>query len=272
MKTGARSANSSLTGGQVYVLTSQVPLRPAADGALEGQLRLRAGERRSLTLGYEFGEPAVIPLVGEAAERKLERTIDYWRGWVDRCTYDGPYRDAVARSALTVKLLTYSRSGGIVAAPTTSLPEQLGGQRNWDYRYCWLRDGAMTLRSLLDLGYQDEGRAFFSWLSQAVGGRQQDLAVLYDVYGNATVEERTLGHLAGFAAHDRSVSGTTHRSSSSWIFTARLRSPHTSSSVGAASSRLLRPGCCAVSGTRSVNAGRSPTTAWWRSEASTSSS
>jgi GH15 family glucan-1,4-alpha-glucosidase len=186
--------------GAVLVVRSGIPLTLSQGrrGALQGRTQLRASDQRVLSLTYDEGEPAVLPVLGDAAERKIERTVAFWRDWAAQCTYDGPYRDAVVRSALTLKLMTYAPSGAIVAAPTTSLPEAIGGERNWDYRYCWLRDAALTLRALYELGYEAEGRAFFSWLLHATWMTAPSLSVLYDVHGNARVEERTLPHLAGY--------------------------------------------------------------------------
>ncbi|MEF8795864.1 MAG: glycoside hydrolase family 15 protein [Salinivenus sp.] len=185
--------------GAVLIVRSELPLVLARGrGALHGQVLLREGDRHFLSLTYDEGEPAVLPLLGEHAETKIERSVAFWRGWASRCEYDGPYRDAVVRSALTLKLMTFAPSGAIVAAPTTSLPEAIGGTRNWDYRYCWLRDAALTLRALYELGYEEEGRAFFSWLLHATRLTAPSLSVLYDVYGNDHVEERTLDHLEGY--------------------------------------------------------------------------
>ncbi|MEV7595758.1 trehalase-like domain-containing protein, partial [Kitasatospora sp. NPDC089797] len=119
----------------------------ADDGALTAEFTVRAGERVAFTLTYRDshrGAPALVE-----ADRELARTADFWRDWADQCTYQGPYREAVIRSLITLKGLTYAPTGGIVAAPTTSLPEDIGGERNWDYRYTWLRDAAITLSSLL---------------------------------------------------------------------------------------------------------------------------
>ncbi len=185
--------------GAVLIVRSELPLtRSRGRGALYGQQTLHEGERHFLSLTFDEGEPAVLPLLGDHAERKLARSVNYWRDWAGRCAYEGPYRDAVVRSALTLKLMTFAPSGAIVAAPTTSLPEAIGGERNWDYRYCWLRDAALTLRALYELGYEAEGRAFFSWLLHATRLTAPRLSVLYDVYGNSTVEERTLPHLEGY--------------------------------------------------------------------------
>jgi len=187
--------------GEVLMLRSEIPLQlsPHQPGA-RGRTRLRQGERRYLSLAYTTGEPAVLPTFGEAAERKIAQTIQWWQDWASRCRYDGPYRDAVVRSALTLKLLTYAPSGAVVAAPTTSLPEKLGGVRNWDYRYCWLRDASLTLRALIDLGYAQEAEAFLAWVLHSTSLTWPELQVLYDVYGETRLRERELAHLEGYAS------------------------------------------------------------------------
>lgn len=183
----------------VLTVRSELPLTLSRGrGALYAQRTLRAGERHFLSLTYDKGEPAVLPLLGEHAEYKLDRSVEFWREWVSQCEYEGPYRDEVVRSALVLKLMTYARSGAIVAAPTTSLPEAIGGERNWDYRFCWIRDAALTLRALYELGYRAEGRAFFSWLLHATRLTAPELSVLYDVHGNDEVEEKILSHLEGY--------------------------------------------------------------------------
>jgi GH15 family glucan-1,4-alpha-glucosidase len=188
------------TGGAACVLRSDVPLDLVDDGrAARGLHRLRAGERASLAFAYGEEGPAVVPLLGEAARRQVARSVRWWQEWSDRCTYRGPYRDAVIRSALTLKLMAYAPSGAVVAAPTTSLPELIGGVRNWDYRYCWLRDASFTLRALFDLGYDEEATAFMSWMLHATRLTWPELQVLYDVFGEARVPERELPHLRGHA-------------------------------------------------------------------------
>ena len=187
--------------GAILIVRSGVPLAPSSgQNALHGEQTLRAGDRHFLSLTYDDEAPAVLPLLDDHAQRKLARTINYWRDWAAQCEYEGPYRDAVVRSALTLKLMTFAPSGAIVAAPTTSLPEAIGGERNWDYRYCWLRDAALTLRALYELGYEDEGRAFFSWLLHATRLTAPRLHVMYDVHGNTHLSERTLSHLEGYRA------------------------------------------------------------------------
>jgi GH15 family glucan-1,4-alpha-glucosidase len=163
-----------------------------------GCATIDAGDRRFLSLAFDTEAPAVIPPLGAAARERLDRSIRWWQDWAAQCRYEGPYREAVVRSALTLKLQTFAPSGAIIAAPTTSLPEQLGGDRNWDYRYCWLRDASFTVRALFDLGYRDEGEAFVSWLLHATRLTWPELQVLYDVYGEARIPERELDHLSGY--------------------------------------------------------------------------
>lgn len=186
-------------GSAVLTIRSDVRLsvhqdRPGASG----RATLRAGDERAVSLTYDRHIPAVLPPASTAAAR-VAATVQWWRGWMSMCGYDGPYRALVRRSAVTLKLLTYAPSGAIVAAPTTSLPEDPGGVRNWDYRYCWLRDASLTLRALLTLGYRLEGEAFLSWMLHATHLTWPDLQILYDVYGEVRLPERTLDHLEGYA-------------------------------------------------------------------------
>ncbi|MCX2182957.1 glycoside hydrolase family 15 protein [Streptomyces sp. SKN60] len=129
----------------------------------------------------------------------LEQSLTDWRAWAEQCTYEGPYRDAVVRSLITLKALTYAPTGGIVAAPTTSLPEELGGVRNWDYRACWLRDSSLTLGALLSAGYADEAAAWRDWLLRAVAGDPADLQIMYGPAGERRLPETTLPWLTGYA-------------------------------------------------------------------------
>jgi GH15 family glucan-1,4-alpha-glucosidase len=134
----------------------------------------------------------------EDSEKLIDRTDDFWRGWAARCTYDGRWREEVVRSLLVLKALTYSPTGGIVAAPTTSLPEDIGGVRNWDYRYCWLRDATFELEELLDHGYTEEAAEWRDWLLRAVAGDPEDLQIMYGVRGERRLTEIELGWLRGY--------------------------------------------------------------------------
>ncbi|MEU7568190.1 glycoside hydrolase family 15 protein [Streptomyces fradiae] len=128
----------------------------------------------------------------------LEHTLEDWKTWAAQCTYEGPYRDAVMRSLVTLKALTYAPTGGMVAAPTTSLPEELGGVRNWDYRYCWLRDSTLTLRALLSAGYLDEAASWRDWLLRAVAGDPADLQIMYGLAGERRLPETEVPWLRGY--------------------------------------------------------------------------
>jgi GH15 family glucan-1,4-alpha-glucosidase len=128
----------------------------------------------------------------------LQGTIKFWRDWLSHCRYQGQYADAVRRSALTLKLLEFAPSGAIVAAPTTSLPEKLEGVRNWDYRYCWLRDAALNLYALFTLGYTDEAHAFMAWLKRTTAGRAEDLQIMYGLAGERFLPEIELSGLEGY--------------------------------------------------------------------------
>ena len=126
---------------------------------------------------------------GIGAESALKATEEWWRGWSARCTHTGPWREPVLRSLITLKALTYQPTGGIVAAATTSLPEHLGGVRNWNYRPCWLRDATFTLYALLYAGYRAKAKGWRAWLLRAVAGRPQDLQILYGISGGRRLPE-----------------------------------------------------------------------------------
>ncbi|WP_063737411.1 glycoside hydrolase family 15 protein [Streptomyces sp. RTd22] len=154
------------------------------------------GDRIAFTISWQpsHKEPPALP----EPEAALEATEAFWREWVEHCTYHGPYRDAVVRSLITLKALTYAPTGGIVAAPTTSLPEDIGGVRNWDYRFTWLRDAAITLSSLLRTGYREEARAWREWLLRAVAGDPENLQIMYGIAGERELSEAELTWLPGY--------------------------------------------------------------------------
>ena len=185
------------SGRGAYWLLSSAPVR-IADGHVTATLKLKKGDQAQFSFTYGAESPVVLPPLGELPRHKLEESIVWWRCWSQHLRYDGPNRDSVLRSALTLKLLTYAPSGAIVAAPTTSLPEQLGGALNWDYRYCWLRDASLTIRVLIGLGFYDEADAFFGWMLNATHRTQPQLRVLYDLFGSDSTREREFEHLSGY--------------------------------------------------------------------------
>lgn len=161
-----------------------------------GEFTVAEGQRTPFTLTWQPSHrppPAPIP-----ADEELERTTAWWRQWSDRCTYRGPWRDWVLRSLITLKALTYAPTGGVVAAPTTSLPERLGGLRNWDYRYCWLRDTTFTLYAMIIGGYHEEALQWRDWLLRAVAGEPDRIQILYGLAGERRVPEWEIPWLPGY--------------------------------------------------------------------------
>jgi GH15 family glucan-1,4-alpha-glucosidase len=157
---------------------------------------VREGEQIPFTLvwspSYEAAPRAIDPFWA------LDETEAWWRRWSDRCSYTDEYNEEVVRSLLVLKALTYEPTGAVVAAPTTSLPEAIGGERNWDYRYCWLRDSALTVDALVDSGYLEEAIAFRDWMLRAVAGHPRQVSVLYGIAGERETPERTLDWLPGY--------------------------------------------------------------------------
>jgi GH15 family glucan-1,4-alpha-glucosidase len=160
------------------------------------QFAVSAGERVPFVLTWFPSNESLPPAVD--AERALADTMSYWEDWASRCTHDGEWHDEMHRSLLTLKALTFAPTGGIVAAVTTSLPEALGGVRNWDYRFCWLRDATLTLLALLSVGYVDEARSWRDWLLRAIAGSPEALQIMYGVAGERRLTELELPWLAGY--------------------------------------------------------------------------
>ena len=186
-------------GPAALVLQSEVPLSPAGDCAARGQDRLEAGDERWLALTYEEAHRLLVTRHSrEELEERLAATVAFWQQWADRCTYDGPAKELVVRSALVLKGLQNAPTGAIAAAPTTSLPEGIGGVRNWDYRYTWIRDAVLTLLALFDLHYDDEAHAFMQWLQRTTAGRSQDLQIMYGLGGERLLPEVELHQLDGY--------------------------------------------------------------------------
>ena len=185
--------------GSVLVVNTDFDVSPDQDGTrLVGRATLRAGEVRTLGLAYSEHEIAVGPPLGAAAREQLRTTARWWQAWTARCTFRGERRPLVVRSAITLKLLTYALSGAVVAAPTTSLPEAIGAGRNWDYRFCWLRDASITMGAFLGLGLQEEAGAFLGWLLNSTRLTRPELRILYDLHGRNDAREEVLDHLEGY--------------------------------------------------------------------------
>src|SRR6266699_813273 len=183
-------------GRGAYYLRSSVPIKIDGNDA-RTEISIRRGDVLHFSLSYSEESPAVLPALGDNARASIERSVRWWQDWAAQAKYQGPYRDAVVRSALALKLLAYAPSGAVAAAVTTSLPERIGGALNWDYRYCWLRDASLTARALLGLGYMEETESFMTWLLHATRLTQPQLRVLYNVFGGFAPREQELD-LAGY--------------------------------------------------------------------------
>ncbi|MFF4155349.1 glycoside hydrolase family 15 protein [Streptomyces sp. NPDC001678] len=166
------------------------------DFSTRSEFTVEAGQKVAFVLTWHPSHEPRPALVDP--HDALRHSLADWRAWAGRCRFRGPYREAVLRSLLTLKALTYAPTGGIVAAPTTSLPEEIGGVRNWDYRFCWLRDSTLTLETLLALGYEDEARAWRDWLLRAVAGDPADLQIMYGLAGERRLPESELEWLPGY--------------------------------------------------------------------------
>jgi GH15 family glucan-1,4-alpha-glucosidase len=186
---------SAIAGPERVILRTPVMLR-GEDLKTVGAFALSAGESIPFVLSY--GASVEAPPAPLDALDAMQRTEQFWRRWSDRCPDVGPWTEAVKRSLITLKALTYAPTGGIVAAATTSLPERLGGVRNWDYRYCWLRDATFTLLAFMHLGYYEEARAWRDWLIRAIAGSPGQVQIMYGVGGERWLPELILSWLPGY--------------------------------------------------------------------------
>lgn len=185
----------AVAGPDAAYLMTEAPLR-GEHMQTASDFTVKAGQRVPFVLTWapsHLGRPRRVD-----PEGVLAATESFWQEWSAKCRVTGPYRDAVLRSLITLKALTFAPTGGIVAAVTTSLPEELGGERNWDYRYCWLRDATLTLEALLSSGYSEEAGAWRNWLLRAVAGDPADLQIMYGLHGERRLPEMTLDWLAGY--------------------------------------------------------------------------
>ncbi|MGW4589720.1 glycoside hydrolase family 15 protein [Amycolatopsis thermoflava] len=187
----------AIAGPHAVVLDGDVPHRSGEDAVCSAEFTVGEGERVGLRLAWTGPrQPEPQPVDITKAVRETER---WWRDWASRCTYQGEYRDAVVRSLIALKALAYSPSGGIAAAATTSLPEQLGGVRDWDYRFCWIRDATFTLMALMEAGYEQEAREWREWLLRAMAGAPEQMQIMYGVDGERRLTESELPWLPGYA-------------------------------------------------------------------------
>jgi GH15 family glucan-1,4-alpha-glucosidase len=188
---------NAIAGPDSLWVISGVPLE-GRDMAHHATFSVEAGQRVPFTMTWtesHLGQPEICD-----PDDSLEETIRFWNGWTSRCTYQGRYREPVIRSLITLKALTYEPTGGIVAAATTSLPEDIGGSRNWDYRYCWLRDATITLEAFLRTGYTEEATAWQQWLARAIAGDPADVQIMYGVGGERRLAEWEADWLPGYEA------------------------------------------------------------------------
>ena len=167
------------------------------------------------------------PPEGVDAEEALADTEGFWLGWANKCAHRGDYHEEIHQSLLVLKALTYAPTGGTVAAPTTSLPERIGGVRNWDYRFCWLRDACLMLVAMMNAGYRDEAQAWREWLLRAVAGDPAEVQIMYGIAGERRLDERELNWLPGFGGSRPVRVGTRPRRNSSSTSTARCSTPAT---------------------------------------------
>jgi GH15 family glucan-1,4-alpha-glucosidase len=191
----------AIAGPDMVVLRGDVRLH-GESMTTAGEFTVAKGERVSFVMTW--GPSHLEPPVHIDASEALEITEKFWTGWASHCTYHGEWREPVIRSLLTLKALTYYQTGGIVAAPTTSLPELVGGSRNWDYRYCWLRDATLSLLALMDAGYYREAAAWRDWLLRAAAGSPEQVQIMYGLSGERLLREWDIPWLAGYG-HSKPV-------------------------------------------------------------------
>ena len=190
-----RHVLKAVAGPDAVYLDTEVQLRGVGFSTV-GDFTISEGQE--IPFYPDVESPTILPPRPVITERALSETERWWKKWSSRCTYQGPWREAVVRSLITLKALTYAPTGGIVAAPTTSLPEFIGGVRNWDYRYCWIRDATFTLYALLVAGYHSEAKAWREWLLRAVAGKPSDLQIMYGIGGERRLTELELNWLPGY--------------------------------------------------------------------------
>ena len=184
-----------LSGPDALILRTPMALEQSGR-RVSAYLQVKKGDRIPMQLTW-FASHEEPPAMADV-ERALASTEQFWREWVGRCAYQGRWRDAVVRSLVTLKAMTYAPTGAIVAAPTTSLPESIGGVRNWDYRFCWMRDASLTLDAFMVGGYIDEARAFRDWVVRTIAGDPEEMQIMYNIFGARRLTEFELDWLPGY--------------------------------------------------------------------------
>ena len=201
-QTARLTAQGTLLSGAGCLVTGPASWRvdEAASSVGKSTITIKAGERLAFVLRFEEeeGEQAARAISQDAAFALLDETRDFWRSWARHCRYEGPYKDAVVRSALALRLLIYGPTGAIVAAPTTSLPERVGGPLNWDYRYAWLRDASLTLEALLLAGFSDEMDAAFDWIARTIEIKKDTVTIMYPIRSHEQIDEQELDEVEGY--------------------------------------------------------------------------
>lgn len=185
----------AIAGTNMVVLRTSAPIH-GENLKTVSEFTVKAGETVSFVLTYSPSHLALPKTIN--VERAIKKTEEFWQKWTGQCTYQGPWIESVERSLITLKALTYWPTGGILAAPTTSLPERISGERNWDYRFCWLRDASFSLWALMNAGYYDEASAWQDWLLRAVAGSPDQVQILYSLMGERLLPERELNWLPGY--------------------------------------------------------------------------
>jgi GH15 family glucan-1,4-alpha-glucosidase len=189
------------SGSVSLVLSTNVPLSNDGQGGVSAEFVLAEGKSQVFILGDYCADGVPCPPSEKGVEGLLRGTVKFWHDWLSACTYHGRWRDQVQRSALALKLLTFEPTGAIIAAPITSLPEVIGGERNWDYRYTWMRDAAFTVYAFLRIGFRDEAAAFMSWIEDYASKHVNPKApgaVVFTIEGNTQLPEQTLDHWEGY--------------------------------------------------------------------------
>lgn len=191
---------ASFKGGRsTFTLSTAVPLKHDGHGGVTAEFTLEEGKSQVFILRAD--SCVLCPPPEAEAEELIQTTLDFWHSWLSSCTYQGRWREQVERSALTLKLLTFEPTGAIIAAPTTSLPEAIGGTRNWDYRYTWVRDAAFTVYGFLRIGFRKEAAAFMSWVENHASKNlrpNEPVPVLFTIYGDCQISEQTLDGWEGY--------------------------------------------------------------------------